>query len=79
MKEVLCQNPNNEPRLEDTLRLLLLAKEGDEAAFARLAEMFTPLLEAAVAQYRAELLPQDVEELQQRHEHHGHRRPPRED
>lgn len=65
MKESSLTSPNAEYSEKETLRLLLLAKEGDEASFARLAEKFKPLLEAAVAQYRAELLPQDIEELSQ--------------
>ena len=65
MKESSLTSPNAEYPEKETLRLLLLAKEGDEASFACLAEKFKPLLEAAVAQYRAELLPQDIEELSQ--------------
>ncbi len=65
MKENSLTNPNVEYSEKETLRLLILAKEGDEASFACLADRFKPLLEAAVAQYRAELLPQDMEELRQ--------------
>ena len=65
MKENSLTNPNVEYSEKETLRLLILAKEGDEASFASLADKFKPLLEAAVAQYRAELLPQDIEELYQ--------------
>lgn len=45
--------------------LLLLAKEGDGDAFARLAEEYKPMLDASVAQYRAALSDQDVEDLHQ--------------
>ena len=45
--------------------LLLLAKEGDGDAFARLAEEYKPMLESAVASYKADLCEQDVEELHQ--------------
>ena len=65
MKENSLTNPTIEYSEKETLRLVILAKEGDEASFACLAEKFKPLLEAAVAQYRAELLPQDAEELSQ--------------
>lgn len=43
--------------------LLLLAKEGDEDAFARLAEEYRPMLDAACITYRSELGQQDYEEL----------------
>lgn len=65
MKENSLTNPTIEYSEKETLRLVILAKEGDEASFAFLADKFKPLLDAAVAQYRAELLPQDVEELSQ--------------
>ncbi len=45
--------------------LLLLAKEGDGDAFARLAEEYKPMLDAAVASYKSDLCEQDVEELHQ--------------
>lgn len=45
--------------------LLLLAKEGDGEAFARLAEEYKPMLDSSVAPYRAELSNQDLEDLQQ--------------
>ena len=45
--------------------LLLLAKEGDGDAFARLAAEYKPMLDAAVASYRDGLCVQDVEELHQ--------------
>ncbi len=45
--------------------LLLLAKEGDGDAFARLAEEYKPMLDASVAPYRADLPEQDLEDLQQ--------------
>ncbi|MGM9643317.1 MAG: sigma-70 family RNA polymerase sigma factor [Eubacteriales bacterium] len=45
--------------------LLLLAKEGDEDAFARLAEEYRPLLDGACAPHRSELGEQDYEELYQ--------------
>ena len=65
MKESSLTNPNVEYPEKETLRLVILAKEGDEASFAFLVDKFKPLLDAAVAQYRAELLPQDAEELSQ--------------
>lgn len=65
MKENSLTNPTIEYSEKETLRLVILAKEGDEASFAFLADKFKPLLDAAVAQYRAELLPQDMEELSQ--------------
>jgi RNA polymerase sporulation-specific sigma factor len=65
VKENSLTNPTIEYSEKETLRLVILAKEGDEASFAFLADKFKPLLDAAVAQYRAELLPQDVEELSQ--------------
>ena len=55
MKENSLTNPNVEYSEKETLRLLILAKEGDEASFACLADRFKPLLDAAVAQYREEL------------------------
>lgn len=45
--------------------LLLLAKEGDGDAFARLAEEYKPMLEASAAPHRTELGEQDFEELRQ--------------
>ena len=45
--------------------LLLLAKEGDGDAFARLADEYKPMLDAAVASYRSDLCEQDIEELYQ--------------
>lgn len=45
--------------------LLLLAKEGDGDAFARLAEEYRPLLDAAVLPHRAELNDQDFDDLHQ--------------
>ncbi|MBO5702401.1 MAG: sigma-70 family RNA polymerase sigma factor [Clostridia bacterium] len=45
--------------------LLLLAKEGDGDAFARLAEEYKPMLDSSVAPYRADLSDQDMEDLQQ--------------
>ena len=45
--------------------LLLLAKEGDGDAFARLAEEYKPMLESAVASYKTELCKEDLEELHQ--------------
>ena len=45
--------------------LLLLAKEGDGDAFARLAEEYKPMLDSAVASYKTDLCEQDVEELYQ--------------
>ncbi|MBQ2716168.1 MAG: hypothetical protein IJF21_05150, partial [Clostridia bacterium] len=45
--------------------LLLLAKEGDGDAFARLAEEYKPMLDSSVAPYRANLSDQDMEDLQQ--------------
>jgi len=45
--------------------LLLLAKEGDGDAFARLAKEYKPMLDSSVAPYRAELSNQDLEDLQQ--------------
>ena len=45
--------------------LLLLAKEGDGDAFARLAEEYKPMLDAAVASYKSDLCDQDIEELHQ--------------
>ena len=45
--------------------LLLLAKEGDGDAFARLAEEYKPMLDSSVAHYRADLSDQDMEDLQQ--------------
>ncbi len=65
MKENSLTNPTIEYSEKETLRLVILAKEGDEASFAFLVDKFKPLLDAAVAQYRAELLPQDAEELSQ--------------
>lgn len=49
----------------ELLRLLLLAKEDDEAAFTELVSSYRPMLEACAAQYRSELSPQDFEELEQ--------------
>lgn len=54
-----------EPERGELLRLLLLARDGDEDAFAGLVLAYRPMLDAAVTQYRSELLPQDFEELQQ--------------
>ena len=45
--------------------LLLLAKEGDGDAFARLAEEYKPMLDSSVAPYRTDLSDQDMEDLQQ--------------
>ena len=45
--------------------LLLLAKEGDGDAFARLVEEYKPMLDSAVASYRDGLCDQDIEELHQ--------------
>ena len=45
--------------------LLLLAKEGDGDAFARLVKEYKPMLDASVASYRAELSDQDMEDLTQ--------------
>ncbi len=45
--------------------LLLLAKEGDGDAFARLAQDYKPMLEAACAPHRGQLGDQDYEELYQ--------------
>ena len=45
--------------------LLLLAKEGDGDAFARLAEEYKPMLEAAVAPHKDDLQPSDLEEVRQ--------------
>ena len=45
--------------------LLLLAKEGDGDAFARLAEEYKPMLDSAVASYKSDLCDQDIEELHQ--------------
>ncbi len=45
--------------------LLLLAKEGDEDAFASLVREYSPLLDSAVNRYRSGLSEQDVEELRQ--------------
>ena len=45
--------------------LLLLAKEGDGDAFARLAEEYKPMLDSVVASYKSDLCDQDVEELHQ--------------
>ena len=45
--------------------LLLLAKEGDGDAFARLAEEYKPMLDASVSAYRSELSAEDLEDLQQ--------------
>ena len=45
--------------------LLLLAKEGDEDAFARLVAEYKPMLDASLAPYRSELSDQDLEDLQQ--------------
>ena len=45
--------------------LLLLAKEGDGDAFARLAEEYKPMLDSAVASYKSDLCEQDIEELHQ--------------
>ncbi len=45
--------------------LLLLAKEGDGDAFARLAEEYKPMLDASVAVHRAELCDLDFDDLRQ--------------
>lgn len=45
--------------------LLLLAKEGDGDAFARLAEEYKPMLDAALAPHKAELNDQDYDDLSQ--------------
>ena len=45
--------------------LLLLAKEGDGDAFARLVNEYNPMLDASVAPYRTELSDQDMEDLTQ--------------
>ena len=45
--------------------LLLLAKEGDGDAFARLADEYKPMLDSSVAPYRGDLSEQDMEDLQQ--------------
>ena len=45
--------------------LLLLAKEGDGDAFARLAEEYKPMLEAAVMPHKDELQKSDLEEVRQ--------------
>ena len=45
--------------------LLLLAKEGDGDAFARLADEYKPMLDSSLAPYRADLSDQDMEDLQQ--------------
>lgn len=45
--------------------LLLLAKEGDGDAFARLVNEYKPMLDSSVAPYRADLSDQDMEDLQQ--------------
>lgn len=49
----------------ELLRLLLLAKEGDEDSFNKLVALYHPMLEAATVQYRSELPLQDLEELDQ--------------
>ncbi len=45
--------------------LLLLAKEGDGEAFARLAQEYKPMLDAACAPHKDDLGAQDLEELRQ--------------
>lgn len=45
--------------------LLLLAKEGDGDAFARLVNEYKPMLDTSVAPYRTELSDQDIEDLNQ--------------
>ncbi len=45
--------------------LLLLAKEGDGDAFARLAEEYRPMLDAACSSHKSSLSEQDYEELHQ--------------
>lgn len=45
--------------------LLLLAKEGDGDAFARLAEDYKPMLDAAVAPHRERFSESDLEEISQ--------------
>ncbi len=45
--------------------LLLLAKEGDGDAFARLAQEYKPMLDSACISHKSELGDQDYEELRQ--------------
>lgn len=56
---------NSQSPKGELLRDLMLAKEGSENAFARLVSAYRPMLDAAVAQYRGELSPEDTEELEQ--------------
>ena len=56
---------NSQSPKGELLRDIMLAKEGNENAFARLVSAYRPMLDAAVAQYRGELSPQDTEELEQ--------------
>ncbi len=62
-----CSNSEKDKNLMSASHtgLLLLAKEGDGEAFARLAEEYKPMLDAAVASYRDGLCDQDLEELYQ--------------
>ena len=62
-----CSNSEKEKSLMSASHtgLLLLAKEGDGDAFARLAEEYKPMLDSVVASYKSDLCDQDVEELHQ--------------
>lgn len=59
------EKENSQSPRGELLRDLMLAREGSESAFARLVSAYRPMLDAAVAQYRGELSPQDTEELEQ--------------
>lgn len=49
----------------DEIGLLIRAKDGNDAAFSRLVEKYTPMLRAATSQYRGEVSEQDIEEISQ--------------
>ena len=45
--------------------LLPSAKEGDETAFSRLLELYSPLISASVKKYSGGLIPIDEDDLRQ--------------